>query len=1268
MPTFPLTHTPARSREIVKMPLVRFEVKNEYARGSPLLYNAADIAGEDPKAVLQGVAVAGLVGLLRQLGDLAEFAAEVFHGLQEQVISTASRSRKLMTRVQNVEAALTPLEKVILAQASHIHLAYSPGSDWHARIKHEQNLLICSDLPQFLVDAYEDSREPPRLQWLDKFDTGGPGSCLKRYSDPSFFRRASAKSNILGNEQSQKERKAKKMKKRKSQKMYCQSSQSASFFDVDHRIQLSSSTLQAPSTPPQTTSTHDMRLKSEERDICDSVGLRDGLNGFMDCVFQPSTSAELKDMHSGSDDQVITSLKSADSVEQSEPVFGDMSCSASAERDICDSVGLREGLNGFMDCVFQPSTSVELKDMHSGSDDQVISSLKSADYAEQSEPVFGDMSCSASVEPDEVKIMESYAGLDEQNAILLKSDYFNEQTASVLDDIPYSSSVLIDKVKIRESFSVLEEQILTPRKTVNFDKNTIFVLDDVPLCATPEKASPRSPFVTWDEKTELLEPTGMFSDTDEVHEDPVTNCEAQGFTSEMVHGTNINQEDTSGEDASNLISCGNEHEEFESETERYVDAPNTLESESENEFGFQKKRETEVDSNAPATSEQRIELVGLGKMDHLSALIAPNHVGDGLLSNLDDSSASLVIFPDSWLSAESSCNLLEKETSDIAGGLVSALCLTDEHSKENSESSSLLNSPDIHNFAHANDADGLGQKSLACESASNGSSGTTTDQLVLSSTVQELPGQASNVGSVMFWTNGNLLGLAPSKPPDLGVRNGETCGSVNGNNDIVALSNHEQHVISMTPQFSESELDRGQVKIGDSHDPVDKFCNSEDIWATNSASMLPQAEQPSTADFKSAMTGGNHGRAEQSWFLSRLGRDFMMNGLRGSGSVSCGGKPKIERSVSSSVIESRQCFSQHHPSDETNQEEHPGSPTNSPPLSPPLEHMKISFHPISGFGTSQLKLRYPDGIDYHEGNIDAFPSFQLVPGLNDLQQGISSDSDDDTFGRSYSCRSQDHLSRLSDSDSDVWNSGCAGGKEHMLDDGSFRMSPIECISGSFYHEETVLKSILDNGTGERVTRMEGLQRQSSFLPALNTTVEFPHEEATTYSHQLTGSFFPQEPSQPPPLPPMQWRISKSESYEAAEGHSSASDGTFELSTPERSKRAISLQHNHTPANGVGRIEERPTMAMEIKQLAEQKSNGLKESRWYNKGKKEEDNEDFLHQIRTKSLNLRRAETFKPNITTGVKTNEAVTAIIEKANAIRQMNLLLGEGGQPFCHP
>lgn len=54
------------------MPLVRVEIRNEYGLGMAELYNNNQVVEEDPKAVLDGVAVAGLVGLLRQLGDLAE--------------------------------------------------------------------------------------------------------------------------------------------------------------------------------------------------------------------------------------------------------------------------------------------------------------------------------------------------------------------------------------------------------------------------------------------------------------------------------------------------------------------------------------------------------------------------------------------------------------------------------------------------------------------------------------------------------------------------------------------------------------------------------------------------------------------------------------------------------------------------------------------------------------------------------------------------------------------------------------------------------------------------------------------------------------------------------------------------------------------------------------------------------------------------------------------------------------------------------------------
>lgn len=58
------------------MPLLRVQVKNEFGLGKSDLY--VDSNNEDPKAVLDAVAVAGLVGILRQLGDLAEYVSFVF--------------------------------------------------------------------------------------------------------------------------------------------------------------------------------------------------------------------------------------------------------------------------------------------------------------------------------------------------------------------------------------------------------------------------------------------------------------------------------------------------------------------------------------------------------------------------------------------------------------------------------------------------------------------------------------------------------------------------------------------------------------------------------------------------------------------------------------------------------------------------------------------------------------------------------------------------------------------------------------------------------------------------------------------------------------------------------------------------------------------------------------------------------------------------------------------------------------------------------------
>ncbi|GAB2255207.1 hypothetical protein Droror1_Dr00008985 [Drosera rotundifolia] len=168
------------------MPLNRYQLRNEYSLGDPELYRVVD--KDDPEAILEAVAMAGLVGVLRQLGDLAEFAAEIFHDLHEQVVATAERGHGLTARVQQLEAEFPSIEKRLLSQTNHTTPLYNSGIDWHHNPRMDQNLITGVDLPRFVMDSYEECRGPPRLFLLDKFDVGGAGACLTRYTDPSFFK------------------------------------------------------------------------------------------------------------------------------------------------------------------------------------------------------------------------------------------------------------------------------------------------------------------------------------------------------------------------------------------------------------------------------------------------------------------------------------------------------------------------------------------------------------------------------------------------------------------------------------------------------------------------------------------------------------------------------------------------------------------------------------------------------------------------------------------------------------------------------------------------------------------------------------------------------------------------------------------------------------------------------------------------------------------------------------------------------------------------
>ncbi|KAL8224734.1 hypothetical protein R6Q57_017291 [Mikania cordata] len=195
------------------MPFSRYQIRNEFSLADPELYKSAD--KDDPEALLEGVAMAGLVGVLRQLGDLAEFAAEIFHGLHEEIMATAARGHGLLTRVQQVESDLPLIERAFLSQTGHSAFFSSSGFSWHPNMQNEQNLITKGDLPRFVMDSYEECRGPPRLFLLDKFDVAGAGACLKRYTDPSFYK-VEVSSYDMMNAEVQRDKKIRKTKKKGS--------------------------------------------------------------------------------------------------------------------------------------------------------------------------------------------------------------------------------------------------------------------------------------------------------------------------------------------------------------------------------------------------------------------------------------------------------------------------------------------------------------------------------------------------------------------------------------------------------------------------------------------------------------------------------------------------------------------------------------------------------------------------------------------------------------------------------------------------------------------------------------------------------------------------------------------------------------------------------------------------------------------------------------------------------------------------------------------
>ena len=143
------------------------------------------------------------------------FAAQVFHGLYDEVMSTSARGHGLMLRVQQLEAEL-PLLEIESCQRDYLYIASNRGGfhtstsfsftahpslatnfsenkiffcspilqsrlfvfgtlvsfagvDWHSNPRVEHGVVTRGDMPRFIMTSIKQCRGPPKLFMLDKY-------------------------------------------------------------------------------------------------------------------------------------------------------------------------------------------------------------------------------------------------------------------------------------------------------------------------------------------------------------------------------------------------------------------------------------------------------------------------------------------------------------------------------------------------------------------------------------------------------------------------------------------------------------------------------------------------------------------------------------------------------------------------------------------------------------------------------------------------------------------------------------------------------------------------------------------------------------------------------------------------------------------------------------------------------------------------------------------------------------------------------------------
>ncbi|KXG31590.1 SCAR-like protein 2 isoform X1 [Sorghum bicolor] len=1357
------------------MPLVRFEVRNEVGLGDPGLYGggaaaagAAAVAGnrgatasaaaageEEPKALLEGVAVAGLVGILRQLGDLAEFAADVFHDLHEQVIATSARGRKVLTRVQNIEAALPSLEKAVKNQKSHIHFAYVPGSDWHTQLQNEQNHLLASDLPRFMMDSYEECRDPPRLYLLDKFDTAGAGACVKRYSDPSYFKKAWDMTRADKTANLQREKRSQKIKRKGSRLREPYHGQATSRHrGTEFQRSLTAGQLvnsrqfASPSNDGQSISEH--RSTPDARSNPDNISRSSSLSSktqlsSVEQAFDAKPSAVPHE--NGHGKSLDTKLQKPGGLPSRILLNGTSVDDHSDYLKHCSQAG--DMVPRSPHVKWDEKAAIIMSTSSVYCDDIVM------DKAEDAEPT-----CISSVQKETGhKVMDA---LEQQDALLKKTKSL--LVPSVLnhhDDIPGEADNYMDALNTLESETETESEFQTknqgvPAPSFNAEAPQVGAIDNiVPQCPDSYVA----------DFTDTCQESGILCASERAIDFPslsnadsleVSQLEVSDYTSvspyrESSVTTNIHESGAEGarEDPCEIIEPLQVHSAILPNDGSPV-CNEIPKSKPDDDLGYFPEIPQPGFSTClviPSNKESAVANENLeSDAESVGDLIDGNNFVSGPnIANMVVDEVGFKMAPADKSSpgdhSDDSCVIPESRTQDYAGkshegvgdcGVIGVSELCSE--PLNKSSGNICATQDVPTNTSTMSAGASEVSSSWSEPATQG-----------------VPANASTtstvVPSVKLWTNAGLFGLEPSKPPVFGAQDGPREDTPPGfkeaqpvhsteftelhcskptesavvdvpNGNTTITSSFVEKLVGIRPgsaNLNSSGANQSAARIPDPiHSHADGHSDFSSSFEHNnmsgkhtSISELLESEgsaETGTGIYSTDMSNNVHMVSASSF--SSIAQRFLANTLQRRTSSKYTDLPMSSERANadtsakdeSTINPVETVFAEETKFENKTENGMDGltkssifsSRHYSEKSSPPLEYMKISFHPMSAFETSKLNLDFCDG-NLHEISDDMMlPTFQLLSESSIPQPGSGSESEDDTFGRSYSYSSYDDLSPRLYSNSEAWDQEDGVGlEEHELyDDSNPIGSSTAPLSSYMGFEQMNLSGMKSDDSLANV----GDQNVIGTLESSCTVEELPNfDTLMSRSDDQNGeTSIPHNPVNllpdedqlppPPPLPPMQWRMTRQTTSLEEETCITAKDML---------RKTSSLPHIHTSAQeehlpptapldlqgnakevdvqktgGVREITNPPSI-IDIKssllQQIRDKTEQLKLNNGHERSKKAvggdikslDEREELLQQIRSKTFNLRRTNASKTDGSSQSTANSNVVAILEKANAIRQ---------------